>query len=106
MRSNHTPAPWEVEHFTRIEDEADVLYIKRACITVAVQPKGYRHEAEDLANANLIAAAPDMLAALKRLKALFAKHRDSASLITDLCSQPDLGLEIYNAIAKAEGGEA
>lgn len=86
--SNHTPGPWSV-----YDTEPDADYgmcgvyanssdIARCSVDVD------RCKAEVLANANLIAAAPDMLAVLKKIE---HTHLD------------DLVFEIRAVIAKAEG---
>ena len=60
MKTQHTPGPWDVEpkgsrHFVDGADGLTVAYLDRA---------GVRERAEIEANARLIAAAPDLLAAL------------------------------------------
>jgi hypothetical protein len=75
----HTPGPWEVDLDNREDDEAG------ECIAIVKEGHGYiagihilptadeyetiKFTDEDRANARLIAAAPDLLAALKELLA-------------------------------------
>ena len=57
--SKHTPGPWGVDPFV-----AQVNEIKTGCPLLKMQwPSDDRSEEETFANANLIAAAPDMLEA-------------------------------------------
>lgn len=65
----HTPGPWVVEPITN-NDEAYGVYASAENAFVAVTPWGPSTEE----NATLIAAAPDMLAALEEMNALFADH--------------------------------
>ena len=62
----HTPGPWDVEpkgsrHFVDGADGLTVAYLDRA---------GVRERAEIEANARLIAAAPELLAALESIAAI------------------------------------
>ena len=66
MRVNFTPGPWIVNPFraqvdcAALDEWGDPLRIAEL-----LWPTDYRSEAETEANARLIAAAPEMLAALK-----------------------------------------
>jgi hypothetical protein len=66
--SKHTPGPWEVEHY----DPACVV-MKNQVAIVAPGPDGASYE-EQKANAALIAAAPDMLMAIKRTRDFLAEN--------------------------------
>ena len=84
MNTKHTPGPWRIEGN---EVHAYATAVAVICETV---------QGEDGSNARLIAAAPDLLAALQRL-------------ITALGGQGALRYELTvktarAAIAKAEGG--
>lgn len=57
----HTPAPWVVE-----EDSAGILVTAaKGGMSISVTIPGRKPDATDKANAKLIAAAPDLLAALE-----------------------------------------
>lgn len=58
--TSHTPGPWGIESLWRI-----------------VSPDPWRH-AEDVANARLIAAAPDLLEEVKRLRRILVACADAA----------------------------
>lgn len=63
MRAAHTPGPWTV-----LEGDSVVHILDTSGRRLAVtDTKRYweRHDATDIANARLIAAAPDLLAALE-----------------------------------------
>jgi hypothetical protein len=96
--SKHTPGPWEVE-------SGEAVYVLdkeygRVCTVNWLRGPfgsfGRRTDAEGHANARLIAAAPDLLAALR---ALVAKSTD---LHGDWSEEWRKALE---AIAKAEGAQ-
>ena len=92
--SGHTPGPWGTAQGqnagnigVRARGAAELF---RVAYVPVLPMDGCREEAE--ANARLIAAAPELLSALKRLAA-FACHT----------APPDLYEAVYLAIAKAEG---
>ena len=91
----HPPGPWSVEtkgsrHFIDGADELTVAYVDRA---------GVRERQTYEANAQLIAAAPDLLEALKRL---IGEHADLGQV--DLCGEERDAIEqAREALAKAEG---
>ena len=109
--SKHTPGPWRVEIGTTViwtDNAYDPGTNNVGCIVArAAQPyswKGSRPTAdEQIANAHLIAAAPDMLAALKRLSGLYdgiyVKISDD-----EMAACREAWAEADTAIAKAEGG--
>ena len=93
MSSKHTPGPWTVDDREYAGVKWDAIIRNRdndpvACVGMA----GYT-EATGQANAHLIAAAPDMLEALKKLQDSEYETVDEFFLITNA------------AIAKAEGKE-
>jgi hypothetical protein len=72
----HTPGPWTAE-------DCDGLYVRPAdtsaniiCDVVNRDGKGSRQTDEDWANAFMIAAAPDLYAALKRVVAVADRRTD------------------------------
>jgi len=104
--SAHTPGPWEIDYDTRPadvccvhglppygEDKQKFAYVRGAI--------GYwdADEAENLANIHLIAAAPELLAALQSAEAFIAGFEGD-----DLQDGIDAKLaDIRAAIAKAIG---
>jgi hypothetical protein len=94
---NHTPAPWR-------SDNDDSAICAGPSMTLARVYWGEeRTEEEDRANAHLIAAAPDLLAALKefRLKEEYVVGAQGQHLI--LRVPLDAIQKAAAAIAKAEG---
>lgn len=75
--SNHTPGPWTVGMFLTNGGQKPVVSADRRIALADSQTdfergQGWQHEcAEREANARLIAAAPDMLAILQRLRDSF-----------------------------------
>jgi len=100
--SKHTPGPWKV-------DEEFYMYVMKDNLVVAdcycCGQNGHLPEEEQKANAQLIAAAPELLGALKRVKR-FIKNGRELGYIT-VPDEPDTGCKtiklINQAIAKAEG---
>ena len=97
--TGHTPGPWKTEALSYGESAAKIRNANRHLI---VGPRGF-HEKNLEANARLIAAAPELLAALKEARDLLA------SLPADLKELETMGAEdtackMLEAIAKAEGG--
>lgn len=101
--ATHTPGPYivfprepDIEGFT-VETSPDQL-------PVAIVPKNRRPNAEALANANLFAAAPEMLEALKiaedSLAAMFRVIKSTSGIGGDC---PPALRFVLAAIAKAEG---
>lgn len=96
-QGKHTPGPWEVRH-----DDAEKVEANDG-EGVAVMSGGHRGTVERAANARLIAAAPELLAALR----IIAEWDPAASP-----NEPG-GMSIMDAIdiaqaaiRKAEGGAA
>ena len=58
QKTTYMPGPWEVENMTRVADESWFNILESHGFTVA-------EAVRDRATARMIAAAPDMLAALK-----------------------------------------
>ena len=94
-RSTHTPGPWEI-------DEGDGMAIaKVSCfaITAPCMPNvgsGLSRD-ENAANARLIAAAPDLLDALRHMQSC------QSCAQADWSACPRGGQQAIAAIAKAEG---
>jgi histidinol-phosphate/aromatic aminotransferase/cobyric acid decarboxylase-like protein len=89
----HTPGPWAVGTFSNDEvRDASAIYSFGRIRPIVYDISGATLEEAD-ANANLIAAAPDLLAALKRATALLARYP----------KHDDAWRDCRAAIAKAEG---
>ena len=93
MKNQHTPGPWTIQRASR--EIVGTFCLERVLVC------GKIAHAEDT---NLIAAAPDLLAALQEVQALIAEpfdgrgnsSADKLRAINAMCAI---------AIAKAEGGE-
>lgn len=110
--SRHTPGPWRIgnhrgfnaDHIQAVRDPDEEksicnvygIYLHSTVGDVANEPRC----AEGLANARLIAAAPDLLAALKQVRGKIDKEiRRGGGIFADAELR-----YIDAAIAKAEGG--
>lgn len=86
----HTPGPWMTGGYTVTANNGNLLVAK-------LYREQKLQDAESDANARLIAAAPDMMEALKRIQAAFAAPTEWTSKIaTEMAG-------VRAAIAKAEG---
>lgn len=84
----HTPGPWHI--LGDFDADVSVEIAESSDIAIAeISPIGEEWSAEEIANAHLIAAAPELLAALKRCSPLLEPHTAA--------------LQAKAAIAKAEG---
>ena len=100
----HTQGPWKVAFGDRLE-----IHGKKDRIgwpSVIVHNVGLCTDAESLANARLIAAAPEMLAALESLAiglspASVDMQRETLADLCRVCREV-----AENALAKVKGGEA
>lgn len=103
MTTKHTPGPWEIQQLETNRNGYDwptfaVRSPQNVCLAVVGDVD--RHHAEQHpANARLIAAAPDLLAALIEL-------RDSYPWSANRTVGGELWSQVNAAIAKAEGGAA
>jgi hypothetical protein len=92
-KTPHTPGPWESDH--------NFIDAKKRTIA-SIRPKGFGNDmtAEDNANAALIAAAPELLAALERFVDNFSRFESPEKL------KEKPGYEMYTqaraAIARAK----
>lgn len=68
MKAKHTPGPWQVKHFNPTE-VCDCDGEVRGCSGIA-RTSTNSPMAERLANAKLIAAAPDLLASLRECESI------------------------------------
>ena len=89
--TTYTPGPWTVE-----SDRTTVSFGGQAVIT-SPAPDGASRE-ESMANARLIAAAPDLLSSLESVKVWYL-GQSRAAMPVALCDSMDA------AIARATGGK-
>ncbi len=87
----HTPGPWTAQPIYPFTNGGYYVFVDadQSSIIATVHNRGHKNAA---ANARLIAAAPEMLAALHATRA------NSSEMHADICGQIDA------AIAKAERG--
>lgn len=95
---SHTPGPWSARKIWRIEHDNDDGSGGVVCVLSQAR---LGHEADRVATANLIAAAPDMLAALQCVDAWLTE----CGVVND-DSPADVAAQaaIRTAITKATGG--
>ena len=96
----HTPGPWTYDESWALikgDDGSEIAAVHAARAFRA--PKGKdAFKDEPKANARLIAAAPDLLAALQKMTALLAAHPDGGLY-------PDYLIQARAAILRATGGK-
>lgn len=104
--SKHTPGPWSVDGVWRTgglaigaTDTADGQLFQ-VCEVFGIDHETH-HDERSHANANLIAAAPDLLAALKAVRTQYID--DHSIAIPEEQHTDQLLVQIDAAIAKAEG---
>lgn len=69
METKHTPGPWEPDFFTtRVQTQKD------GHIVAEIKPEDFAAREEQMCNARLIAAAPELLAALQLIAAEPCDH--------------------------------
>ena len=106
--TGHTPGPWFVHDLTGIGDPVSVSCTTPDHITVAnMGPALTNTHEESLANARLIAAAPDLLAERDRLRGatqLFIDYFDDDNAWVENSDAVDYALDRLRA-AFAEGGQ-
>ena len=98
--SKHTPGPWHIA--PALDGHLRPTRITAHGKTVARTDAQFgrpHHHAQDEANANLIAAAPDLCAVVRDLISILA------SPVADLHCVNQLEADAKPAIAKAEGGQ-
>jgi len=93
--SKHTPGPWHVANVGWIASERGTI-----CAMYAMKTGLHGEDIEGEANARLIAAAPDLLDALKAAQEelRLIRMKDTNAVYDVLCRS-----QISAAIAKAEG---
>ena len=109
--AEHTPGPWHIL-FTSEPDSfgpGRERYIGKSHEDQVCRTVGYDDRAKDIANAELIAAAPDLLAACEKLVAeqeeqCIALGWKSAEQYYAAHAADEAFVLIKSAIAKAKGG--
>ena len=99
----HTPGPWTVRHDFRSGNGELCIGVSAARIGpksgAVAWPSGV-DDAQELANARLIAAAPDLLAALQHMVDMYQRHFDVMPVAWQTAD--DIARA---AIARATGGQ-
>jgi hypothetical protein len=113
MSAAHTPGPWRFTQNSRGHSETRRNFVIRphdgnaflAEVNLfAGQPTlGEGNAAAGLANARLIAAAPELLAKLRSASELITLHADPLNPPVEMCSFVELLAGLDAAIANAEG---
>ena len=106
-QTQHTPGPWRVHQFTERGKHGtiwtDISYTVVVQDTTESQPKWVcKLYGESAANANLIAAAPELLEALEACQKYIdfnAKHYATPTAL-------ELQQKVITTIAKARGGQS
>lgn len=89
----HTPGPWNLKHGNKIQFDY-LIVSSTAGLIASFNHLGKISKVESDANAKLISAAPDLLAAL------IVAEKLCGSLTSDQCSD-SIHIQIKDAIAKA-----
>lgn len=101
--SNHTPGPWIIDERSDYKDPAvhPPVICEVGCFVIITMDEVKSVERD----ARVIAAAPDMLEALKDIAALIKESQGVAGyhLNGDVADWDSLELKLFDAIAKAEG---
>ena len=108
MATKHTPGPWELFHRAHGGDKWTIAVFKSGTKHEVVSWTGFdssHFQKQALANARLIAAAPELLAALKRAREYVVRIDGTMGFTAPekRLTAPDIAV-IDAAIAKAEGG--
>lgn len=112
--AKHTPGPWMMPHFADDSATCNCTSVlsdsQHGMGCIATVPHGDENEPLEIAKANarLIAAAPDLLEALKDLLTITIDLRAKVAAAGVATSFAELEAITYaeTAIAKAEGGAA
>jgi hypothetical protein len=76
MKTNHTPAPWEYKEDI-LSGNIDIVSAKREFITLIYTDSDTELAKIDIANAKLIAAAPELLEALIEVVRISDRKHDA-----------------------------
>ena len=85
----HTPAPWQVSPLGNV--------MKKSLKIASIEQMPSNNESERIANAHLIAAAPDLLSALENLADYVFAFEGKQNICTSVW------MDAREAIAKAKG---
>lgn len=100
MNKQHTPGPWNVGDDSPNDYEGPMIDTRDRAVAVITIDHETESTPEDRANARLIAAAPELLAALQRLTRAMDDY--DGDIPADINSPHHQALA---AIAKATGGQ-
>lgn len=101
MAGQHTPGPWKYTAVTPLVSSASGRKVARVVWTALADfPGASEQQPVDEANGHLIAAAPEMLAALHSIAACWNRHQTHAAMVNAL---DYIAHTADEAIAKAEG---
>jgi hypothetical protein len=106
MTSKHTPGPWRVDDWAIVTGDVDLPD------KIAVVVRAPKSKPIDEANARLIAAAPEMLEEIARLKLQYQSSQEALTecqeelvevtdMLRDLVSNPRRGLFPADALKRA-----
>jgi hypothetical protein len=105
VKQKHTPGPWQLEadwmRNSHALFTADGGWVCEIVTPVSTETYGREHS---LANARLIASAPDLLEALQALDSTMERVDRSHLTFTDRKLIDGMYAQILRAIAKATGG--
>lgn len=107
--SKHTPGPWEVKSVDKQTWQIGTADFGSIVTLHDPYRASIRMTAEMEADARLIAAAPDLLEALKKVKQMISEAlpkfnwRDSFLDANAIRLLNEVPLAVYEAVAKAEG---
>ena len=103
----HTPGPWQRSGVRQSITDFKGHAVGPDGDPVVVVPYNEKQHSECLANASLIAAAPELLAALRKASQLASIacdwHLEEVEIDGEMVDTHSLGDEFEAAIAKAEG---
>lgn len=99
MTKSHTPGPWEVDDVLSSQASNAISAPTWGMLATVSKGTAKDDEKEALANARLIAAAPELLEALKALCVRWKGNPDNYSHAAEI-------RQARAAIAKAKGGAA
>ena len=108
--SKHTPAPWRASemiisknNWKELNDKQIQTIVKRGADVIACVWCGDDRDGEELANARLIAAAPDLLDALIQIKNQILELKGESSVIDEDILKGDAWKCLNDAIKASKG---
>jgi hypothetical protein len=97
----HTPPPWSAHIARPISNHAGGFSVEADGVVICGCAGWPPRAGESAANARLLAAAPELLAALKAIVAVLQKEAPGTAL--NHHQYDAIGIQAHAAIAKAEG---